>query len=276
MVNKVCSFLLLLLPQAVGAQQRFLVFSNGYRGLHLDTITTSNEIYSVSPAGGMSPAGYWFDIDDTLISRFQPVTPLYIDGHHPVATSMHRTKGRSIWSWTVTRFGWVGRSNWGFNDEPNEEGFRTRFENGKRCGERFLQGHQPQKQVPDTLDMVCHSMGYSYALGFIDAVEPYMVLGKILILAPESPGVAGMDWNKFQEVWQYGSDRFERGADVTCRQDGIAPQCAVNGLDNLLPEKGGRLFIPKGARKGFIRSHHLSYWDWFYWIKKGDRGWFGR
>ena len=257
------------------AQNRYLIFSNGYRGLHLDSMTTSNEIYTVSPPGGMSPAGYWFDIDDTLISRFQPCTPLYIDGHHPVATSMHRTKGRSIWSWAVTRFGWVGRSNWGFNDEPNEEGFRIRYDNGRRCGERFVSSYR-ENAMSDTIDIVCHSMGYAYALGFVDAVAPYVVLGKALILAPESPGVGGMDWNKFQEVWQYGSDRYEKGADVTCRQDGIAPQCAVNGIDNLQPEKGGRLFIPKGARKGFIRSHHLSYWDWFYWIKKGDRGWFGR
>jgi hypothetical protein len=240
----------------VHAQKRYLVFSNGYRGLHLDTLTTTNEVYTVSPAGGMSPAGYWFDIDDTLISRFQPCTPLYIDGHHPVSTSMHR-------------------SNWGFNDEPNEQGFQVRYDNGKRCGENFIDRYWTH-YVPDTLDIVCHSMGYAYALGFIETVSPYVVLGKILILAPESPGVRGMDWNKFQEVWQYGSDRFEKGADITCRQDGIAPQCAVVGIKKLEPGKGGRLFIPKGAKKGFVRSHHLSYWDWFYGIRKGDRGWFGK
>lgn len=263
------------LPMAICAQQRYIVFSNGYRGLHLDTLTTTNDVYAVSPAGGMSPAGYWFDIDDTLIARFEPVTPLYIDGHHPVSTSMHRTKGRSYWSWLVTRFGWVGRSNWGFNDEPNEEGFQLRFENGRSCGERFIASYI-RADRRDTLDMVCHSMGYSYALGFLEVVEPYVVLGKTLILAPESPGLRGMDWNKFQEVWQYGSDRYEQGADVTCRQDGVAPQCAVHGFDALDKEKGGRLFIPSGAKKGFIRSHHLSYWDWFYTIKKGDRGWFGK
>jgi hypothetical protein len=276
MVSKqILLVVLSLITITLSAQKRYLVFSNGYRGLHLDTMTTSNEIYTVSPAGGMSPAGYWFDIDDTLISRFQPVTPLYIDGHHPVATSMHRTKRRSIWSWLVTRFGWVGRSNWGFNDEPNLEGFQARYDNGMRCGERFIDTYWTF-HVPDTLDIVCHSMGYAYALGFLESVKPYVVLGKILILAPESPGIKGTDWNKFQEVWQYGSDRFEKGADITCRQDGIAPQCAVAGIDQLNREKGGRLFIPKGAKKGFIRSHHLSYWDWFYDIKQGDRGWFGR
>lgn len=259
----------------MSAQHRYVVFASGYRGLHLDTMTTSNQILSIAPAGGMSPDSYWYDIDDTIISRFQPCTPLYIDGHHPVSTSMHRTKGRSIWSWLVTRFGWIGHSNWGFNDEPNMEGFQTRFENGMSCGRRFVDRYR-QTDSRDTLDIVCHSMGYAYALGFIEAVEPYIVLGKMLIMAPESPGVRGMDWNKFQEVWQYGSDRFEKGADVTCRQDGIAPQCAVAEIDRLDPQKGGRLFIPKGAKKGFIRSHHLSYWDWFYDIKKGDRGWFGR
>ena len=266
---------LIALTCSMHAQRRFLIFSNGYRGLHLDSITTSNDIYSVSPPGGMSPAGYWYDIDDTLIARFQPVTPLYIDGHHPVSTSMHRTKGRSYWSWLVTRFGWIGRSNWLFNDEPNEDGFQVRFENGKRCGNNFVQSYC-NAQSTDTLDMVCHSMGYAYALGFLEAVEPHVQFGKILILAPESPGVRGIDWNKFQEVWQYGSDRFEKGADVTCRQDGVAPQCAVAGIEQLERGKGGRLFIPKGAKKGFVRSHHLSYWDWFYRIRKGDWGWFGR
>ncbi len=254
------------------AQNRYLVFSNGYRGMHLDTLTTSNEVYTTSPAGGMSPAGYWFDMDDTLITRFHPTGTFYIDGHHPVATSMHRTLGKSYWSWLVTRFGWVGRANWGFNDKPNPEGFQCRVDNGKLCGQRFLK----QIDYGDTVDIVCHSMGYAYALGFIQALESTVVLGKILILAPEGPGVMGYDWNRFEEVWQYGSDRFEKGADVTCRQDGIAPQCAVVGIEKLEPGKGGRLFIPKGARKGFIRSHHLSYWDWFYCIKKGDRGWFGR
>jgi hypothetical protein len=261
-----------LLSLSFSAQNRYLVFSNGYRGMHLDTMTTSNEVYTISPAGGMSPAGYWFDMDDTLIARFNPASTYYIDGHHPVATSAHRTLGRSYRSWLVTRFGWVGRSNWGFNDEPNPEGFKQRVDNGVLCGQRFLQ----RIASGDTVDIVCHSMGYAYALGFIQAIESSVVLGKILILAPEGPGMMGYDWNRFEEVWQYGSDRFEKGADVTCRQDGIAPQCAVVGIDQLAPGKGGRLFIPKGARKGFIRSHHLSYWDWFYWIKRGDRGWFGR
>lgn len=261
-----------LLSLSFSAQKRYLVFSNGYRGMHLDTMTTSNEVYTTSPAGGMSPAGYWFDMDDTLIARFNPASTYYIDGHHPVATSMHRTLGKSYRSWLVTRFGWVGRSNWGFNDEPNPEGFQRRVDNGVLCGQRFLQ----RIASGDTVDIVCHSMGYAYALGFIQAIESSVVLGKILIMAPEGPGMMGYDWNRFEEVWQYGSDRFEKGADVTCRQDGIAPQCAVVGIDQLAPGKGGRLFIPKGARKGFIRSHHLSYWDWFYWIKRGDRGWFGR
>jgi hypothetical protein len=277
MINRRIQFIVLILLFQLGAvaQNRYLVFANGYRGLNLDTLTTKNEIYTVSPVGGMSPAGYWFEIDDTLISRFQPCTPLYIDGHHPVSTSMHRTKGRSYLSWLVTRFGLVGHSNWGFNDEPNEAGFQIRYDNGKRCGERFVEAYR-QTQMSDTLDIVCHSMGYAYALGFIETVAPHMVLGKALILAPESPGVKGMDWNKFQEVWQYGSDRFEKGADKTFRQDGVAPQCAIVGIDKLEPGKGGRLFIPKGAKKGFIRSHHLSHWDWFYGIDKGERGWFGK
>ena len=256
-------------------QQRYLIFSNGYRGLDIDHDITTNEVYTMSPSGKYSPSGYWFDYDDTLIARFQPVVPLYIDGHHSISTSSHRTKWKSIRSYFITRFGWVGRRQWPFNDTPNEAGFMKRVENGKICGQNFIREYL-KPEMKDTLDMVCHSMGYAYMLGFLSEVKSKVIPGKILILAPEGPGIMGCEWNEFMEVWQYGSNRLEPKADVTCLQDGIAPQGPVKGIEQLAPGKGGRLFIPKGGKKGFIRSHHLSYWQWFYTIKCGDYGYFTR
>jgi len=237
--------------------------------------TTDNEVYAESPVGSYSPSGYWFDYDDTIIARFQPVTALYIDGHHPVSTSSHHTKWKCYRSYLLSRFGWLGRRSWTLNHVPNETGFMTRYENGKRCGLRFVNQYI-HSSVKDTLDIVCHSMGYAYALGFLDVVDEYTILGKMLILAPEGAQMMGYDWNLFEEVWQYGSNRLEHKADATCWQDGIAPQYPVKGIDQLKPGKGGRLFIPKHGKKGFIRSHHLSYWQWFFTIKPGDYGYFGR
>ena len=256
-------------------QQRYLIFANGYRGFEVDTMMTSNEVYTLSPIGKYSPSGYWYDYDDTLITRFHPDHALYIDGHHSITTSSHRTKWKSFKSYFLTRFGWFGRRQWPFNDTPNQEGFMTRVENGKICGENFIREYL-NPEIKDTLDMVCHSMGYAYMLGFLSVVKSKMIPGKILILAPEGANIMGCEWNDFIEVWQYGSNRLEHKADVTFRQDGIAPQYPVKGIDQLKPGKGGRLFIPKHGKKGFIRSHHLSYWQWFFTIKPGDYGYFGR
>lgn len=257
--------LLLLLSVSCFSQNRYIVFANGYRGLNNDSVTTSNNVYT-SPFDG-----YWYNFDDTIISRFKGIIPIYIDGHHPISTSPHRTKGKSYLSWFASRFGVVGNSGFGFNDNLNLGGFQLRVNNGKVCGEKFVNDFL-NPVVKDTVDIVCHSMGYSYALGFIESIEPYVVLGKILIMAPESPSAGGMDWNQFQEVWQYGSNEN----DVTFFQDGVAPQGPILGLENLKGIKGGRVFIPENGKKGFIRSHHLKYWDWFYTIKEGDYGWFGK
>ena len=265
MTNTVNKFLVVIVMMMVSmssfSQARYIVFANGYGGLNFDSVTTSNDIHT-SPFDG-----YWYNFDDTIISRFDGSTPIYIDGHHPISTSMHKTKGKSYLSWFASRFGVVGNNGLGFNDKPNEEGFQVRFDNGKICGEKFVSNFL---QDGDTIDIVCHSMGYAYALGFIEAVKSHSVLGKILIMAPESAGVRGMDWNLFEEVWQYGCNEN----DVTFVQDGIAPQSPVLGIENLESGKGGRVFIPEGGKKGFIRSHHLKYWDWFYGIKKGDFGYF--
>jgi hypothetical protein len=269
MTNMVNKFLAVLVMITVSissfSQSRYIVFANGYRGLSYDSVTTSNNVYT-SPFDG-----YWYDFDDTIISRFQGVTPIYIDGHHPISTSTHRTKIKSYVSWFTSRFGVIGNNRMGFNDKPNPEGFKVRFDNGKTCGEKFVNNFLNSSQK-DTVDIVCHSMGYAYALGFIESIKPHVVLGKILIMAPESPSEMGMDWNLFNEVWQYGCDEN----DVTFYQDGVAPQSPVLGLEKLDKEKGGRVFIPENGRKGFIRSHHLKYWNWFYTIKEGDYGWFGK
>jgi len=255
------------------SQQHILVFSNGYLGPKKDKIPRDNGVT-------VKPQSYWYGYDDTIRNRFLPVTPVYISGHHPLKTSPHRSIFRFSCSYIFTRFIWFrSKRGFGLNTKPNPEGFLTRYENGKICGRNFLQfAKDSLKSNPrnDTLDIVCHSMGYAYILGFLTQVDSIYNLGKILIIAPETPDYMGYDWNKFQEVWQYGSNLGEPKGDIICLQDGIAPQGPVKNLELLKPGKGGRVFVPKYASRGFIFSHHLNWFDWFYTVHPGDYGFFTR
>ena len=255
------------------SQQHILVFANGYLGPKKDNIPRDNGVT-------VKPQSYWYGYDDTITNRFLPVTPVYISGHHPLKTSPHRSKFRFACSYVFTRFIWFrSKRGFGLNTKPNPEGFLTRYENGKICGQNFIQfAKDSLKSNPknDTLDIVCHSMGYAYILGFLTQVDSIYNLGKILIIAPETPDFMGYDWNKFQEVWQYGSNLGEKKADVICMQDGIAPQGPVKNLENLASGKGGRVFVPKYASRGFIFSHHLNWFDWFYTVHPGYYGFFKR
>jgi hypothetical protein len=261
------------------SQQKILIFANGYLGPCYDKIERNNQISS-SPHTllGHDSHGYWYAYDDMIINRFKPVTSLYISGHHSLRTSPHRGKFTFACSYLITRFFlFRSKKGLGLNRKPNPEGFMTRFNNGKICGQNFLQYAKDSihsDRTKDTLHIVCHSMGYSYILGFLTQVDSIYNLGKILIIAPESPSLLGYDWNRFQEVWQYGSNLGTTKPDWVCFQDGIAPQAPIRHLETLEKQKGGRVFTPKNAKRGFIRSHHLKYFEWFESIKPGDYGYF--
>ena len=130
------------------------------------------------------------------------------------------------------------------------------------------------QQTIDTIDIVCHSMGYAYALGLIEEIKNKVTFGKIYILAPENASADNVDWNLFEEVWQYGSN----SDDPLWEQDGIAPQTAVKGIENLHADKGGRLYFPVDwPLKNFIDSHQLYNYDWiFKRINKGEKGYISR
>ena len=256
--------------------QRFIVFVNGNRGAKFNKVTTDNALHL------KDPTGYWYNYDDTIISRFQPVQAIYFDGHHPVSTSMHLTNARFLKAYFFSRFCWFSKkSRWVLNTKFNEIGFKVRMENGKIAGQNLL-AYFRQNQLLEkkfTVDFVNHSMGYAYTLGILEVIQPYIKLGKFLAIAPESGSLQGTDWNQFEEVWQYGSNMDLPKGDVIYYQDGIAPQTPLKGLEKLDALKGGRVFIPKewGKRnKGFLKSHHLNWFQWFFLIKPADRGYFKR
>lgn len=119
----------------------------------------------------------------------------------------------------------------------------------------------------DTLDIVCHSMGYAYALGMIDVLKDKVSFGRFYIIAPENAGSGSTDWTMFTEVWQYGSD--EQTLKGTPKlQDGVAPQVPVQGIEKLPLAKtqGGRAYIPTNGSvpQGFLKSHSIGNYKWIF------------
>lgn len=255
--------------------QRILIFSNGYRGPKKDRDVTDDL------ATRKDRYHYWFSIDDQFIKRFQPATTYYIDGNMRVNTTNHKTAFRFLVSYL--RVSAIlnkkrAKSKYTFlNTTPNIEGFQQRKEKGRIAGKAFMTArcNSPACQnTKDTLDIVCYSMGYAYALGFIEEIKEKVVFGKMYILAPENASTDAVDWSLFQEVWQYGSNLGAENPDPVWEQDGIAPQCQVKGLETIPPGKGGRVFIPVDwPKKNFIDSHQPYNFDWiFERIKPGEAG----
>lgn len=272
--------LALLCCTCMHAQHRIMVFANGYLGPDKDKIPRNN-------GATFKAQSYWYAYDDTILNRFKRDVPVYISGHHPMSTSTHRTKLRFGLSWIGSKLIWF-RSKKGvfLNKRYNPEGFLTRFNNGKICAKHFLELVRDSLGTVsklDTIDIVCHSMGYAYVLGLLSQVDSLFTLGKMLIIAPESPGFMGYDWNQFAQVWQYGSNLGSEKPDILCFQDGIAPQGPVKDIEKLKPGKGGRVYLPRSydfmgkktkTARGTVWSHHLSKFQWFYGIRPGDYGYF--
>lgn len=258
--------------------ERFLILINGYRGPKTDddpgdgVLTLKDRYY------------YWFKIDNRFQEIVQPDVMYYLDGSFPMKTSVHRNRLRFSWSWLRTKLTPKHKAKprvyRKLNTDENPDGFAVRREAGKVAGEAFLIArnqlpHAPE--VKDTVDIVSHSMGYAYSLGFMEVVAPYVYLRNNYIIAPENANEGGFDWSQMAHVWQYGSDLGEQQADPLRQQDGIAPQLPVKGIEQLPPDKGGRIFVPKDwPNKNFVDVHMIYSYDWIFdRIPKGYPGYIG-
>ena len=252
--------------------KRVLLFINGYRGYEReenesDNLVTSKDRYH-----------YWYKLDDRFIDTLKPTESYYLDGSLSVKTSNHRNTIRFVKSYYlsnhfVSKNDSLKRYN-RLNVDPNPAGFNYRKEKGRIGGKALLlKLHQQEK---DTVDIVCHSMGYAYALGIIEVLKDKVVFGSIYILSPENGCQDGVDWTQFKQVWQYGSNLDQPNPDPVWEQDGIAPQCQVKGL--YFDATHGRAFIPKSwPNKNFVDSHMPINYDWIFdRIQKGEAGYIRR
>src|SRR5690606_23611725 len=142
-----------------------------------------------------------------FIKRLQPDTSFYLDGSFSVKTSNHRSKLRFGWSFlrATRKSKRCEKKFMRLNQVCNPEGFEYRYQKGLVAGQAFLNEvlNTPYSYLTkDTIDIVCHSMGYAYSLGLLETLKGKIVLGKIYILAPENGSYQGMDWNLFEEAWQ--------------------------------------------------------------------------
>jgi hypothetical protein len=255
--------------------KRLLIFVNGYRGYTKETDETDHLVTA------KDRYFYWYKLDNNFIRVLQPAQTYYVDASMSVSTSNHKQKRKFLKSWLLASYVFrkqKARTDFSrLNRESNSEGFHLRKEQGRIGAKALLAAicNSPACQgVVDTLDIVCHSMGYSYTLGMIEELQGKVIFGKIYILSPENACEDGVDWTQFEEVWQYGSNLDQPDPDPVWEQDGVAPQCQVKGLEIDLANKHGRAFIPKDwKRKNFIDSHMVYNYDWiFERIKKGEAG----
>jgi hypothetical protein len=242
--------------------KRYLIFANGYRGPKKEKNPSDNLVVN------FDRHTYWFQTDNRFVERLNPTETYYLDGSLSLKTSNYRTK---------IRFGWMLLHEYLFprgkggirhlkriNKRPNYKGFQERFFAGKIAGTAFL-ATQDFTTTKDTIDIVCHSMGYAYALGFIETVKNCVVFGKMYIIAPENSTVGQADWSLFQEVWQYGANLDQEHPDPFFQQDGIAPQAPVKGLENSNPLRYGRIFTPANwPKKDIIEGHMVYSFDWIF------------
>lgn len=252
--------------------QRYLIFVNGYRGPKYDKHESRNEVYM------NDRTNYWFKIDDRFIKRLNPDTSFYLDGSFPVSTSNHQSKlGFGISYIRSVNAKSSNKKYKRLNQVSNPEGFDYRYSRGVLVGKAFLNEihNTPNSYLTkDTIDIVCHSMGYAYTLGFLETIKESIVLGKFYMLAPENAGYKGLDWNQFEEVWQYGSNLGQKDADALCYQDGVAPQTTVWGIDAQQSNHVGRICSPANwPNKHFVHSHMVYSYDWIFdRIQKGQPG----
>ncbi|MBA3681846.1 MAG: hypothetical protein H0W73_11895 [Bacteroidetes bacterium] len=267
--------------------KNLILFVNGYRPVvnrNGDPIKYCLSEYddSNNQVEAGDSRGYWKGIDAQFMNRIETRQAVYADGHHSVGTSNHGSVGsygaanlQSEFALEICSLpglnGEVCNQNHYLHTTPNFGGFMKRQSSGENAAQDLItkinQGMYIFNKNTDTLDIVSHSMGYAYAIGMIKKLKLEGIkFGRFYIIAPENAMCGGDDWNKFTEVWQYGSNLGETNQDAYYLQDGVAPQCAAPNITKTYPNtRNGRIFIPSSVTtKSFLGSHSIANYGWIF------------
>lgn len=160
------------------------------------------------------------------------------------------------------------------SDPPNYIGFGDRQHNGYVYGVDLVNKIKAGKvkikknangKVIGKIDIVAHSMGFAYAYGISRALLEDIELGisqlgNFYVLAPENACAAvGINLGKYESIWQYGTAENGPNPHLAWERDGVAPQCAIPGIDwNKSPY--GRVRFQGTA--DFINAHLGGNYGW--------------
>jgi hypothetical protein len=239
---------------------------------------------------------YWgSSLVDNFVTRLRPKKVTYMAGYDNVGTSNHKTLSDFVVSmassykakYTLGVSCYLNPACVSLNTQPNVSGFNQRRNNGKQRGMDYVNMLKSEcvkgsdGLVHDTVDVVCHSMGFAHALGIIDDIKEAiktdlkgLKLGRFYIIAPENACSGEVNVDEWEQVWQYGTD--EKNASLWL-QDGVAPQCPVEGLFDI-KNKSGRACIEDQIKngtkipQGFLESHKIENYDWMFNLKSDAKG----
>ncbi len=184
-------------------------------------------------------------------------------------TTVSQTDVTDYWSDIDDRFIYAtGNPEWAYANGDNsirtaldDDGFNRRVNDGQSAA-----GDLATKLKKGTIklmpggksDVVCHSMGFAYALGMIAELQRQgYKIGWVYAIAPENPTL-GYVPQQIDGMWQYGSQE----TDDFSKQDGIAPQKAIPGVNQVA--QGGRVPIGQDAPQNFIQSHMIANYKWIF------------
>lgn len=171
-------------------------------------------------------SNYWEHVDDLFMLRIGYTKKMYIDGSYDVLTA--RT----------------------------QSGFENRRNGGIEVAQNILSKLKEwnySKTIP--IDVVCHSMGFAYALGTIETLQNAgYKIGWVYALAPENPSEGKVPQN-LEGIWQYGSNEKQ---DPIMNQDWIAPQAPIDGIGTR------RAYIPNTEPKGPYDCHAIKNYEWVF------------
>ncbi|WP_158799333.1 hypothetical protein [Pedobacter sp. L105] len=239
------------LSAASASVPAIVIFVNGYR-MSVPVMNIVREIRRNEDVTIYYDNEYWNDIDDKFQQRLGDQFAFYADGDAPTITAkneigFHARKrhGRKAGYNLIVKINQIK-----YSDVRNETSRKILW------GQDADLNRYDPKKIP--IDIVCHSMGFAYALGMVEVLKE---LGynpeRIYALAPENPG-GGSIPGFIKESIQYGSGPV----DHWYKQDMIAPQKAIPGI-------GQVQFIPPGVPKGPYASHSVANYGWIFGLKKG-------
>lgn len=231
-----------------------VIFINGFR-MAFPVANIIREIRRDDQVMSYDVHDYWDDIDDKFQNRLGDQFAFYADGDAPALTAKNgggfnarKRHGRKAGQNLITKISQIKNS-------PLKDRNTRRLLWGDNAD---LDLYDP-RQIP--IDIVCHSMGFAYALGMVEVLrESGYNPERIYALAPENP-TAGAIPGFIQESIQYGSNPDE----TWYNSDWIAPQDRIPGVD-------AHLYIPPNVPKGPYDSHSVANYGWIFNIKKGFQG----